>query len=38
MSKAKELLDELNNTPDDELCENVGRIEDILTILDVIEH
>ena len=22
----------------DELCENVGRIEDILTILDVIEH
>lgn len=38
MSKAKELLDELNNTPDDELCEKVGRIEDILTILDVIEH
>ena len=38
MNKAKELLDELNNTPDDELCENVGRIEDILTILDVIEH
>jgi hypothetical protein len=38
MNKAKELLDELNNTPDDELCEKVGRIEDILTILDVIEH
>jgi len=38
MNKAKELLDELNNTPDDELCENVGRIEDTLTILDVIEH
>jgi hypothetical protein len=38
MSKAKELLDKINNTPDDELCEKVGRIEDILTILDVIEH
>lgn len=38
MSKAKELLDELNNISDNELCENVGRIEDILTILDVIEH
>ena len=38
MSKAKELLDKINNTPDNELCEKVGRIEDILTILDVIEH
>lgn len=38
MTKAMELLNEINSVSDDKLFNNVGRTKDILAILDIVEH